>query len=53
MARKNGLESGVNPPTAIFENGQFRQGNGRPFRGLTFPLDVVSYEAGSFDVVKD
>ncbi len=52
--RKSGLDSGHNPPTVILEKvGQLRFGNGSPFRGLTFPLDVVSYEAGSFDVVKD
>lgn len=55
MTRKSGLDSGHNPPTAILDrNGKLNLGNGSPFRGLgTYPLDLISYEAGSFDVVKD
>jgi hypothetical protein len=55
MTRKTGLDSGHNPPTAILDkNGKLRAGNGSPFRGLgAYPLDLVSYEADTFDVVKD
>lgn len=54
MARKTGLESGRNPQTVILDkNGRLRQANGLPFRGLVYPLDLISYECGTFDIIKD
>ncbi|MDD9923516.1 MAG: hypothetical protein OXQ92_14760 [Boseongicola sp.] len=52
--RKSGLDSGHNPPTIVLsKEGKLCTGNGSPFRDLgAYPLDLISYEAGSFDVVK-
>lgn len=54
MTRKSGLDSGHSPPTAILDkNGQLHFGSGSPFRGLAFPIDLVSYESGTFDIIKN
>ena len=55
MTRKSGLGSGHNPVTAILDkNGLLNRANGSPFRGLgVYPIDLVSYEAGTFDVVNN
>lgn len=55
MTRKSGLGSGHNPVTAILDkNGMLHRANGSPFRGLgVYPVDLVSYEANSFDVVNN
>ncbi len=52
--RKTGLDSGHNPPTVILsKEGKLCTGTGMPFRGLeAYPVDLVSYEAGEFCVVK-
>lgn len=55
MTRKPSLDGGHNPPTAILDKkGMLRFGSGSTFRGLcAYPVDLICYEAGSFDVVKD
>lgn len=55
MTRKSGLDGGHNPPTAILDKkGTLLFGSGSPFRGLSsYPLDLICYEAGSFEVVRD
>lgn len=55
MTRKTRLGSGHCPPTVVLDKeGKLCFGNGSPFRGLeTFPLDLISYEADTFDVVQD
>lgn len=55
MTRKSGLGSGHNPVTAILDkNGMLNRATGSPFRGLgVYPIDVVSYEADTFDVVNN
>lgn len=55
MTRKTRLDSGHCPPTVVLDKeGKLCTGNGSPFRGLeTFPLDLISYEADTFDVVQD
>lgn len=55
MTRKTRLDSGHCPPTVVLnKEGKLCTGNGSPFRGLeAFPLDLISYEAGTFDVVRD
>lgn len=55
MTRKSGLDSGRCPPTVVLnKDGKLYTGTGSPFRGLAeYPVDLVNYEVGSFDVVKD
>lgn len=53
--RKSGLDSGHCPPTVVLnKEGKLCTGSGSPFRDLgTYPVDLISYEADTFDVVKD
>lgn len=54
MTRKSRLDSGRNPQAVILsKTGALQTGTGQQFRGLAFPCDLISYEAGSFDVVQD
>lgn len=53
--RKSGLDSGHCPPTVVLnKEGKLRTGSGSPFRDLgTYPVDLISYETGTFDIIKD
>lgn len=52
--RKTRLDSGHNPQAVILnKTGTLQTGTGQQFRGLAFPCDLISFDAGTFDVVQD
>lgn len=54
MTRVNHLDCGRNPQAVILsKTGALQTGTGQQFRGLAYPCDLISYEAGSFDVAQD
>lgn len=55
MTRKSGLDSGHCPPTVVLSKaGKLCTGNGSPFRDLgTYPVDLICYETGTFDIIKN